>query len=222
MDFLPDVVKKFKEINIPISFTKIKGNDFSQSLSISMQALNAAFFKPNTLFISLDTDVARFMKYEPIITMAADYNYGTIVYAPFGNTGLAMENNINLWITHLPEGWKERFDIGNNDLSILITLLLAKNWQGNINLIVVNSELNNKLTNDDVATIPEIIRLPKKSVVDIVDGTIGEAISRAKLADINIFNLDKGTQLSQMAAIAQQTRISALFCANSGFENAFV
>ena len=223
MNFIPDVLKKFKEINVPVSSTKIEGDDFSQSISISMQSLNAAFFKPNTLFISLDTEPERFLKYESIIATAVKWNYGALVYAPFGNTGLAMENNINLWITHIPAGWKEKFDIGNNDLSILVSLLIARNWGGKINLIVLNSEtMEEKISADDMELIAEIIRLPKKSGFVIMEGSLEESLTKAKLADLNIFSLNAGTQLSQMAAIAQRTRISALFCADSGFENAFV
>ncbi len=222
MNFIPDVVKKFKEITVPISFTKIKGDDFSHSLSISMQALNAAFFKPNTLFISLDTHPERYMKYESILSMGANFNYGTIVYAPFGNTGLAMENNINLWITRLPIQWQERFDVGNNDLSILISLLIARNWRGNINMMVVNKSMAEKVTKEDVAKLAEIIRLPKNSICSIVEESLEEELSKAKLADLNIFSLDKDLTFVQMAEMAEQTRISALFCADSGFENAFV
>lgn len=223
MNFMPDVVKKFKEINVPTSYTKIHGDDFSQSLSISMQALNAAFFKPNTLFISLDTQPERFEKYESIISSVAKYNYGTLIYAPFGNTGLAMENNINLWITHLPAGWKENFDLGNNDLSILISLLIAKNWQGNINLIVVkDSSIEKNLSKEDAAVLTEIIRLPKNSTIEIVESSLEAAVQKSKLADLNIFSLKNDINLKQMADLAQRTRISALFCADSGFENAFV
>lgn len=82
--------------------------------------------------------------------------------------------------------------------------------------------MSEKISEADLTLIAEIIRLPKNSSFVIMEGSMEAAFAKAKLADLNIFSLNAGTSLTQMAEIAQRTRISALFCADSGFENAFV
>ena len=223
INFLPGAEAKFRESNIQTSSTQVNGQEFSEAVKISMQALNAAFFKPNTLFISLDDDDAKFDKYDQIINDAFKYNYGVLVFAPFSTTGLAMEKNINLWITELPADWKESFDIGNNDLAVLSAILINKNWNGNINLYVLANATNNESLNvSDIELFSEIVRLPANSKIEIVIQPFETAIIQARIADLNIFSIQKGTSIAEIAAIAEKTRISVLFCSDSGYENAFV
>ena len=44
INFLPEVIQRLKSKNIATSYTYVSGNDFVESIKISMQSLNAAFF----------------------------------------------------------------------------------------------------------------------------------------------------------------------------------
>jgi len=50
-----------------------------------------------------------------------------IIYIPFATASLAIEKNINLWMTNVPADWKESFSIRNNDLSTLVAILICRN-----------------------------------------------------------------------------------------------
>ncbi|MBJ6368742.1 amino acid permease [Snuella sedimenti] len=54
-NFLKNAVKKFKESELSVSYTTIDNTDFNTTVNVSMQSLNAAFFKPNIIFVSIDT-----------------------------------------------------------------------------------------------------------------------------------------------------------------------
>ena len=51
--FLNNAVAKFKESDLSVSYTVIDNNDFNTTVNVSMQSLNAAFFKPNIIFASM-------------------------------------------------------------------------------------------------------------------------------------------------------------------------
>jgi amino acid transporter len=224
VSFIPTVVKRFKDINIPTSYSVVNSNDFVDTVKISMQSLNAAFFKPNALFVALDSDKERNETFKKIIQEIKDYNFGIILYVPFSTIGLALEKNINLWLIDFPKNWNVKFDIGNNDLSLLISILIRRNWNGNINLIVLNTPDNEApFTYDDYLLLGETIRLPKDSTtIEFLNSSFDAAISRVKHADVNIFSLSEHVTFDRMFSIVNTTRISAVFCSDSGYESALV
>jgi hypothetical protein len=64
--------------------------------------------------------------------------------------------------------------------------------------------------------------LPANSKIEIVIQPFETAILQARIADLNIFSIRKGTSIAEIASIAEKSRISVLFCSDSGYENAFV
>ena len=223
VSFLPSVVNRFKEIDIPTSYSIVYSDDLINTVKISMQSLNAAFFKPNALFIALDSNPERNEKLKNIIREITEYKYGIILYVPFGTIGLALEKNINLWLIDLSINWHVKFDIGNNDLQILISILIRRNWNGHINVIILNTQGNDAaFTNEDYLLLNETIRLPKYTKVEILNTSFETAITTVKQADINIFSLSELITYDQMFSIVNTTKISAIFCSDSGYESALV
>jgi len=223
VSFLPTVVERFKEIDIPSSYSIVYSKDFINTVKVSMQSLNAAFFKPNALFVALDTNNERNEVYKEIIGEITRYNFGIILYVPYGTIGLALEKNINLWLIDFPKYWDTNFDIANNDLAILVAILIRRNWNGNINLILLNTPGNKApFTNEDYFHLNETIRLPKNTTVEFLDTSFETAISRVKHADINIFSLSELIGFDQMFKVVNTTKISAVFCSDSGYESALV
>ena len=89
-------------------------------------------------------------------------------------------------------------------------------------MVIVNLPGDSPATMDDAESLREIARLPRDTVLEVVDGALLDVVPKAKLADLNVFSLEPDSTLQSIAAIAQQTRISALFCADSGNESALV
>ena len=140
---LQNVKAKFKELNIPVSYTFLTSNNYNEAMSLSMQALNAAFFRPNTVFASVnatgDVDIERYTK---LLQDCKRNSYGMILYVPYGTSSLGIEKNISLWMSELPHDWEQTLNLGNNDLATLSAILIRRNWNGNLTVNLAEKDLN--------------------------------------------------------------------------------
>ena len=187
-----------------------------------MQSLNAAFFKPNIIFGSIDSSTSNLAYYDKLILDSKKNNFGLILYIPFSTASLAIEKSINLWMTNIPVDWKKSFNVNNNDLSTLISLLVRKNWKGNINVHILNNNPELIFSKRDIEDLHTMVRFPKGTSIKIKQGDLLENVNKEADADINIFNIEPEMSVEDMVEIVNQSRISAVFCADSEFENVLV
>ena len=212
-------IRKFREMNITISGTTVDNYDFSNSMNISMQSLNAAFFKPNTIFVGIDPGKDNIEKYNKLLVDTKKNNYGLILFIPYGTSGISMEKNVSIWINNLPDGWKENFNLHNNDLAILLALLISKNWQGHINVHIIKNE---NIEEPDLHDLKEMIRFPKDTAMQLNQGNIIDEVVTDINSDLNIISISNDMDIQNMIAIVNRAKISAIFCNDSGLENALV
>ncbi len=220
--FLINVIKKFKKSELPVSYTVIDNFDFNNTINVSMQSLNAAFFKPNILFVSVDHMNVDNTVYDKLLSDARKNNFGVILYIPFSTAGLAMEKNVNLWMTNIPRDWKETFSVKNNDLSTLISILICRNWEGTIDVLILQNEDDLLLSESDIEDFKVMVRFPSNTSVTLKTGDLLKNIKEVRNTDLNIINIDEGMTISDMIKIVNESRISAIFCADSEFENVLV
>ena len=220
--FLNTAVKKFKENDIPVSYTVIDNTDFNNTVNISMQSLNAAFFKPNIVFISVDPAGPNQTWYDRLLMDAKRNNFGVIMYIPFSTAGLAMEKSINLWMTNIPVNWKEVFSVRNNDLSALVSLLICRNWKGTIEAHLLNNDPDMVITDNDLEDFRVMVRFPNSTTLSVKKGDLLENVKKSRNTDVNIINIDNGMNVGEMLKIVQESRISGIFCADSEYENLLV
>lgn len=218
-DFLPLVEKKFNEIDIPISKTRVDNLNFNDAINISMQALNAAFFKPNTLLLTVDSNSTNLNVYDNILRDVRNNHYGLIIYIPFGTASLAIQKSVSLWIEELPDKWDENYNMGQNDLAILLSILIVKNWDGNID---VNIEQTSNFNISNLNIFNDMVRFPKNTRLNTLQGNMLQHIELYRNADLNIFSISEKMDTKMMIEIVQKSRISSLFCIDSGYENALV
>lgn len=221
-NFLINAVKKFKESDLSVSYSVIDNTDFNTTVNVSMQSLNAAFFKPNIIFISIDTANSNLSYYNKLIADTKKNNFGMMIYIPFATASLAIEKSINLWMTNIPADWKETFNVNNNNLSALTSLLICRNWKGNIDVHILNNNPNLIFGENDIEDLKTMVRFPKRTTIKIHEGNLPENVAKEKNADVNIFNIEPGVTIDDMVKIVNDSRISAIFCSDSDFENVLV
>jgi amino acid transporter len=217
-DFIPYVVTKFKDINIPISYTMIENYEYSNSINVCMQSLNVAFFKPNTILINIDPTTNDLSTYNKILANSKINDYGLLLYIPFSTANIGMGKNISVWINNLPSNWKNSYNVSNNDLAILISLLIDKNWNGTIDVNLIEEHFKQ----EDVIMFKEMIRFPQKTNLYITPGKLLDRVPQDRKADINIISIPPNMTVEEMVEIVNSSRVSALFCYDSGYENVFV
>jgi amino acid transporter len=219
--FVFSSVKKFKEINISASSTIVDNANFNQTINTSMQSLNAAFFKPNVLFISLDSTDFSSEEINALFNDARRNDYGMYLYIPFSTASLAIEKSVSLWLQDWPSNWKETFNTGNNSLSILTSILIAQNWKGSIKVNLLCKE-EDYIKKEDLPEINEIVRFPKNTKLEIIEGELLENVIKERSADLNIISTGREMKVKQMIEIVNQSKISGLFCLDSSQVNAMV
>ena len=225
--YLPELVDSFKKAKISSSYTLVDGDDFGKTVSISMQALETAFFKPNTIFLKLDTKKQGLQeKYFPIIRETRKRNWGLVMFASFESVGLGIEKTINIWLDTVPDDWREKLDLGNNDLAILLGLIIRKNWNARLNLIkTVRPGINYSMETIqfEIEQLKMLARLPKDTQIIVVERS-PEMWDKAPTADLNILELpDKeDLDLRRLQEIPNKLRTACLFTKDSNVENALV
>lgn len=220
--FLSNASKKYKESGISVSYAFVENRELNTTINISMQSLNAAFFKPNVIFVSIDTGNVNLQFYDKLIADVKKNNFGMIIYIPFSTASLAIEKNINLWLTDIPINWKETFNIGNNDLSTLLALLICNNWKGEIDALIVDDNPASKFTASDIEDLHTMVRFPKKTHISVKQGNLLENVKKYRNADVNVFSVDDHMMTSDMIQIVNESRISGIFCVDSNLENVLV
>lgn len=220
--FLQNAVNKFKENDLSVSYTVIDNTDFNTTVNVSMQSLNAAFFKPNVVFVSIDSATSNLAYYDRLLLDAKKNSFGTIIFIPFSTASLAIEHSINLWMTKIPVDWKETFNIRNNNLSTLISLLICRNWKGTIDVHILNNDPTLEFSETDLEDLHTMIRFPKNTSVSLKKGDLLENVNKERNTDVNIFSVEQGMTVEDMVKIVNQTKISAIFCADSESENVLV
>jgi hypothetical protein len=220
--FLENASQKYKENGISVSYAFVENRELNTTINISMQSLNAAFFKPNVIFVSVDAGNVNLEFYNKLIADVRKNNFGMIIYIPFSTASLAIEKNINLWLTDVPINWKETFNIGNNDLSTLLSLLICKNWKGEIDALIIDNNPKAKFIETDIEDFKTMIRFPNKTNISIKQGELLENVKKYRNADVNIFSVDDGMTTIDMINIVNESRISGIFCVDSNLENVLV
>ena len=221
-NFLKNAVTKFKESELSVSYTTIDNTDFNTTVNVSMQSLNAAFFKPNIIFASIDSTTSNLEYYDKLIMDSKKNNFGLIVYIPFSTASLAIEKSLNLWMTNIPVDWKKTFSVKNNDLSTLIALLICRNWKGTIDVHILNNNAQLTFSDKDIEDLRTMVRFPKSTSISIKQGDLLENVKKERNSDVNIFNIEAGMTVQDMVDTVNQSRISAIYCADSEFENVLV
>ncbi len=221
INFLPEVARRLKKSGIATQHAFVDGQDFAETMNISMQALNTAFFKPNTIFMPVDGNAHVHESYEKVIGLAGKNNYGVMLYVPFENVGLSLAKDITVWIKDLKPDWKTNFDLNNNDLSILISLLLLKNWKGNLRVKVVKNELG-IMAEEDIPVFRNLIRLPAATIVEVYPFKSEWDLIKSHRTDLNIMPLLKGQKIEELQKIVKLARTSAIFCMDTNNVNALV
>lgn len=223
---LPELAQTFNKAKINTSYSLIDGRDFGKTVSISMQALETAFFKPNTIFLELKTGHDMQEKYFSIYEECKLYSWALLIFAPFEQVGLGIENTINVWLDVIPEDWEESLDLGNNDLALLVAFIIRKNWNAKLNLIkTIRPEAI--ATEDDIRTqlerIKRLARVPKNTEIHLISRT-PEMWFNVPNADLNILELPQKELLdfNKLKEIPKKLRTSCLFTSDSGMENALV
>jgi amino acid transporter len=215
------ISRSFKKDNVFSSVTLMRTESFAEGVNFGNQALGAAFFKPNIVFLNMTERAEAVQDFPKVIEESRRLELGVILYAPHPRAMLGQQQSINVWVREQSPDWKFEDKQQTNDLALLIAYKIKVNWQARITIITVIKEKNEvQKANNYLKELIELARLPIEKTL-VVNGTFNDQFEDAPLADLNIFGIFPGKGMEHYHQIAAKTNTSCLFILDSGHENIF-
>jgi amino acid transporter len=203
-----------KEDGIFVSTFAAESGDFLHGAVTVTQALMGMPLPPNVLFVRIGVDKDTDWQVEEFIRRSGSLGLGIMVFRLHPKLAFGQRQVINLWI---------RRGSPNIHLAVLIGLQMARNWEGKLRLIqAVNNESEKAEIQSYLGKLKKLMRLSNETEVLGLTGTFTETLSKAPLADINIFGISKEHDIRFMRDISDKVNTSAVFLKDSHQENAIV
>ncbi|MCP4168777.1 MAG: Na-K-Cl cotransporter [Chloroflexi bacterium] len=212
----------FGKDNIFARVALVESRDLSHTLQTTMAVSSSSFFRPNTLFLTVnDQEEAEKLQY--LADKAKENRIGLILYVDNSKTLLGHEQTINVWIREQSPDWEIGLRLTNLDLALLLAYQLARNWQGHINLITVVGDENDRAQAETFLNqLIDLGRMPRGTSSIVAAGPVQDFIPRAPQADLNIFGLQHKVDVEQIHAWTQMVNSTCIFVRDSGNESALV
>ena len=214
--------KSFRRKRITSSWSVVETPDFSTGVVTSIQALQSAFFRPNTLFLSTEYDGALRSRYEEILRTARQTGMGVLLLSTHPRAKLGVNGVINVWIREQPD-WDidTAFSLNNLNLSLLMAYRLSRSWDAEINLVSLVGDAGSAADAQHfLEELSDLARLPKRTRRHVIVGTFPDGAVQAPLADMTIVGMRVPPDFEMMERVVLMTRSSCLFVADSGLESA--
>jgi solute carrier family 12 sodium/potassium/chloride transporter 2 len=196
--------------------------DFTTGVIQSIQSLQSAFSRPNTLFLSTEYDLTLRDQFDLILTVTRKNGVGVLLLATHPRAKMGVNGVVNLWLREQPV-WDMDLAFAqiHLNLSLLLAYRLSRSWKADINLVMVgNDETQIQEGNAFMVEPANLARLPKRTQCHVFQGNFPEDVGRAPLSDLAIVGMRASPEFALMEEVIQRTRAPCLFVADSGLESA--
>lgn len=200
----------------------LESSNINHTLRTAMEVSAGTFFRPNTLFYSLQAE-SDDESLQYLLNHASKNEIGMLLFADNPQAGLGREQIINVWLREQSPDWEVGLRLPNLDLSLLLAYQLARNWEGTINLITVVADESDKESAENYLTqLIDLGRMPKGTEVVVGVGDYDALLASAPDADLNMFGLQMEVNVALMRRLLAVTGTSCVFVRDSGTESALV
>ncbi len=221
---LERVGRAMREQGVLASWSMIRLADRKTAVTVGLEALQGAFFRPNMLFFRLPkAGVVREDGVE-MMRAALSIRVGVVLFGAHPSVGLGRKRDIYLWVRPGPDNWgaNDAFRGGNLNLILLLGYRLWRLWRGRLTLITV---IRNAGEADDAAAfldeLCDLARFPAKVCRRVIEGNFETSLDSLPAPDLSIFGLQRDTpDLAWAEHTVQASRSSCLFVLDSGRESA--
>lgn len=217
------IQESFHKDDLFSTMTIMETEHFIDGIKYGIQALKAAYFRPNIIFLTMLENASSIKEYPKVIDEARALEVGVLLYMPHIKAMLGQRQFINVWVRN--SGTWDIKDITTSEytpnLALLIAYKLRLNWQADIRFITVIKDENNH--SKAKRYLHEFMELSRLHIHDIVihSGSFYEELEKAPHADLNIFGISPESSIEDYQKIASIVDTSCMFVMNSGHENVF-
>lgn len=209
---------QFRDEEVFATWSVIETHRYVAGFLAGMGALQGAFFRPNTVFLTMPGDAERAEEVRGVVDRAPDYSLGTILFVDHPKAGIGRRRAINVWVRN-PD-WESAHEVAELDLALLLAYKLQRNWDGRIRLLTAVGSMEEKEeVTTNLARLVDLARIPAAEVYALT-APFDEALDRAPQADVSIFGLPTEIDFAQAERTMLRARSACLFVRGSGAESA--
>ncbi|MGI8631067.1 MAG: amino acid permease [Solirubrobacterales bacterium] len=218
-----DASAAFGRLGVFASSATVEASSFSDGVVSSVQILESAFFRPNTLFLELSADGRPTPELRRSVREACQADMGVLLYAGQAHAAPGPPQTIDVWIEGHRHDPVHGLDLGNLDLELLIALKLAENWEARINLTgLVEQESALAPAEAWLAEVKNFARLPEETLTQAVAGSLAAVMPQRRMGGLSLAALPADPDLAGAYALAESAAVPCLFVHDSGQESALV
>lgn len=216
---IEDIDTAFEERGVPTSWTTLDCADYRTGVSAGLQALQAAFFRPNLLFLTTpppdrDDDTAA------LVQLAHRTGVGTFLVARHPVVGIGQRRAITVWVAGGDGDVSEDFHGRNLNLALLMGYRIAERWGARLRLVtVVERDEDVDGAARFLRELVDLARLPSKTERQVDVGTFMEALGSGGTADLQILGLQPVPDFTFVRDVVDTAGCTCLFVRDSGRES---
>ena len=208
------LIDPLKKEGIFTSYAVIESRHFLEGFSIITRTLKSMFFPPNTVFMTMSSDRSKDERLKQMLAIAKRERLGICVLWLHPKLFFGEKKLINVWM---------RTKSPNKNLSLLVAIQLQRNWEGQIRIIsVVQNDEEKLLTEKVFSKLMDYARMPANTKLIFFRGEFKKALTEIKEGDINIFGMPEKIDCNFMHLVTEKVDASCLFVMDSGQESVLV
>lgn len=216
--------ERLREHRLQTSAAVLRVPDTADGVRAALEALQAAFFRPNVLLLSLEQNEAEHgASIADYLTAVQSVRVGMIVVGMHPKAGFGERKRVNIWVQSAPETWDATaaFSSGHLNLNLLTGYRLMREWEAETTVTtVVRDEADVPHAEDFLEELFDLARLPNRVRRRVLVGDFHDCLRDAPVADVNLMGLPADRdRMEELIAIARST---VIFVWDSGRESALV
>ncbi|WP_020568175.1 amino acid permease [Neolewinella persica] len=213
--------RAFQQVDVHSSVAMMRTNSFAEGVNFGNQALTAAFFRPNIVFLNLLEAKEAVDDFPKIIGEARRLELGVIVYAPHPLAMLGRQQTVNVWLRAQAPDWEVTPEHQNQDLALLLAYKLKLNWSAKVRIITVVDDFEDQTKARNY--LQQVIALARMPIDEtrVIHGNFFEQLNHTPPADLNFFGIHPGNDMNYYHETAAKVGTTCLFVMDSGHENIF-
>ena len=213
---LSEVADDFSDKGVFASWTVITAATFGENLQAGIETFAGAFFKPNTIFLTMPKDESRYSEFKAILDTCRDRQIGVLLLHEHSDKGKGERTAVNVWFADRGPAWELDMDLGNQDLALLTGYKLKRNWDVELRLVTVVADVEQKeAANNYLRLVAQTARIPNATTT-VVTGNPGD---KTPLADLHIFPMPDEVNFAELRQYTDHYKASCLFALDSGQES---
>ncbi|MCA9714335.1 MAG: hypothetical protein H6713_39505 [Myxococcales bacterium] len=216
---------RFRRDGIQSTATVVRAEDATEGLCVAVDALQAAFFRPNLLVVPLEGGDERLEALDVVVNHMLVSRVGVLLIAEHPRAGFGQRETIHVWIKPPDRRWdvEDALSCGNVNLNLLTGYRLMRQWQATLRLItVVERDADAPAAEAFLRELSDRVRFPESIERAVLVGDFWHALGGGDIADVNLIGLATQPDLKRLFIFVQATHATCIFARDSGRESALV